>query len=79
VIQSKSETGHRSIRHIGVVAIRKEGSLKVFPCYFFEVQIGIIRNVWFIVKMPRAVKRISVYRKNKERERYDGKDYYTAV
>ena len=61
VIQGKSETGHRPIRYSGAVAIRKEGSLKAFPCYFFKVQIGIIRDVWLIVKMPRAVKRISVY------------------
>jgi len=52
IIQSKSETGHRSIRHSGVVAIGIEGSLKVFPGYFFKVQIGVIRDVWLIVKVP---------------------------
>jgi len=52
VIQSKSEAGHRSVENSRVVAIRKEGSLKVFPGYFFKVQIGIIRDVWLIVKMP---------------------------
>ena len=61
VIESESETGYGSIKDGGVVAIGIESSSKIFPCYFFEVQIGIIGNVCFIVKMPRAVERIPVY------------------
>jgi len=52
VIQSKTETGYRSIKNIRIVAIRKNRSFDIFPCYFFEMQIGIISNVWFVVKMP---------------------------
>jgi len=79
MIQGKCQAGHWSIKNSRVVTIGIESSLKIFPGYFFEVQIGVIGNVWFIVEMPRTVEGISVYRKNEERQRYNGKDYYTAV
>ena len=52
VIQAKTKTGYRSIKNIRIVAIRKESSFYMFPCYFFEMQIGISSNIWFVVKMP---------------------------
>jgi hypothetical protein len=52
VIQSKSQTSYRSVRHSGIVAVSIKGSFKILPGYFFQMQIGIISNVWFIIKMP---------------------------
>ena len=61
MIQSKTEAGYRSVWEIGIVAIRKDRSFDIFPCYFSEMQIGISSNVWLVVKMPRTVERVCVY------------------
>jgi len=52
IIQTKTETGYWSIKNIRIVAIRKKRSFYIFPCYFFEMQIGIISNVWHIIEVP---------------------------
>ena len=67
VIQGKGDAGYRSIKDGRVVAVRVKGSFKVLPCYFFEVQIGVICYIGLVVKMPGTVKGISIYGKNSYR------------
>jgi len=78
VIQSKTETGYRSVRDIGIVAMRKDRSFDIFPCYFSEMQIGIISNVWLVVKMPGGMKGIEIDREDNDKKRDNGEDISMA-
>ena len=79
VIQGEGQTGYRSIEDGGIITVRVEGSFEVLPCYFLEVQIGVICYIWLVVKMPGAIKRVAVYRKDDDRQCYEGEYQDAAV
>ena len=60
VIQGKRETGNRSVKDMRAIAIRKEDLSDIFPCDGSKMQIGIVGNIGLIIKMPGAVKGVSV-------------------
>jgi hypothetical protein len=61
VIQGKAQAGYRSIQDIGIVEVRIDREFGIFPCYFFEMQIRVLRDIGFVIKMPGTVEGIPVY------------------
>jgi len=52
IIQGKAETSHRPIKVIWVFAVGKKRSFDIFPGRIAQMEIGIFRDVWYIVKVP---------------------------
>ena len=52
VIQGESETWHRPVKGVGIVAIRKKGTLDLFPGNLSHMKAWVVYDIRLIIKMP---------------------------
>lgn len=69
VVQTKAKTTHGSVEILGIEKVRIEGSLDRGPGEIVHMDIGIGHDVAGVVKMPRAVQRIGIDKRDKKGQR----------
>jgi len=79
VIQGEAEAGCRPVKFTGTGRIGIKGRNKSVPCDSAHVQIGVFRDIGFIVELPCAVQGIAVDGDYKDCQGQNGKNDLSAV
>ena len=79
VINSKTKIRYWSIKSFSAITTGKECLLDVLPVKFAKVQGFVLKDIWFVIKMPRGMECVGIYSENYDRQSNKGKNILAAT